>query len=242
MQALRIGDSVLLGLPFEITVESGRRIAASVADAVGDRGIGRVVVSSVVNEYWGYVATAEEYRRQYYEGGHTLYGPKTQAFLSAHAGRLAAATVGAGTFADVEAERTWDLATKRYLPLAGDEAGVERRVEGKAAFTDPTAEVDGFWELRWIDVAPTRLRWHEPLVRVESSDDDGTTWAAATVGGRRIDDQGWAIEVTHLGGDDSGRHHYRARWYDPVHRHGRRHRFVLLANADRPEVAGPSFD
>ncbi|MCU1498420.1 MAG: hypothetical protein JWM47_2373 [Acidimicrobiales bacterium] len=243
VQALRIGDTVLLGLPFEITVESGRRIGAAVASAVGEQGIERVVVSSVVNEYWGYVATPEEYRRQYYEGGHTLYGPNTQAFLTAHAGRLAAATVGAGVFADVSPERTWDLATKRYLPVVGP-AGpeVERRVEGRATFTDPTAEVDGYWEQRWIDTAPIGLHWHEPLVRVEASDDDGSTWEPATDHGRRIDDQGWSIEVTHVGGDDGGRHHYRARWYDPVHRHGRRHRFVLLANADRPELTAPAFD
>ncbi len=33
--------TVLVGLPFEITVESGRRIAAAVERAVGDRAIGR---------------------------------------------------------------------------------------------------------------------------------------------------------------------------------------------------------
>ncbi|CAN5707906.1 hypothetical protein BH10ACT1_BH10ACT1_39560 [soil metagenome] len=246
VQALRIGQTVLLGLPFEITVESGRRIGAAVSAAVQDRGIERVVVSSVVNEYWGYVATPEEYRRQFYEGGHTLYGPNTQAFLTAHAARLAAATVGAGVFADVEPERSWDLATKRYLPVAPTHRGSgpdpERKVEGRAAFTDPTAEIDGYWEQRWTDVAPTGLAWHQPLVRVEASDDDGASWRPATDHDRRIDDQGWFLEVTHLGSDDSDRHHYRVRWYDPVHRHGRRHRFVLLANSGRPELASAPFD
>ncbi|HEX2577283.1 MAG TPA: neutral/alkaline non-lysosomal ceramidase N-terminal domain-containing protein [Aquihabitans sp.] len=242
VQALRIGDAVLVGLPFEITVESGRRIGAAVADAVADRGIGRVVVSSVVNEYWGYVTTAEEYRRQYYEGGHTLYGPNTQPFLAAHARRLAEATVGAGTFADVEAERRWDLASHRYLPHPPAVEGPDRRFTGKATFTDPTAEEDGHWEQAWVDVEPAGLRWHEPLVRVEASDDDGATWAPAVAGGIPADDQGWAVEVSHLGADDAGHHHYRARWYDPSHRFGRRHRFVLLANGDRPELAGAPFD
>ena len=47
-------------------------------------------MSSVANEYSGYVATPEEYALQYYEGGHTLYGPKTLPFLAGHAARLAA--------------------------------------------------------------------------------------------------------------------------------------------------------
>ena len=242
VQALRIGGAVLVGLPFEITVESGRRIEAAVAAAVADRDVSRVVVSSVANEYWGYVATEEEYQRQYYEGGHTLYGPNTQRFLAAHAGRLAAATVGSGVFSDVGAERSWNLASKRYLPAAPAPSTVVRRFVGRAAYTDPTAEVDGYWEQCWTDVAPAGLRWHEPIVRIESSDDDGATWAPAVDHGRPVDDQGWYVEVSHLGEADGGHHRYRTRWYEPTHRLGRRHRFVLLANGGRPETAGDGFD
>ena len=242
VQALRIGGSVLVGLPFEITVESGRRIEAAVVAAVADRDVSRVVVSSVVNEYWGYVATEEEYQRQYYEGGHTLYGPNTQRFLAAHAGRLAAATVGAGVFADVGAERSWNLASKRYLASAPPIDGSARRLIGRATYTDPTAEVDGFWEQAWVDVAPGGLHWHEPLTRVEASDDDGQTWVPAVDHGRLVDDQGWYVEVSHIGTHDGGGHRYRTRWYEPTHRVGRRHRFVLLANNGRPEVVGEAFD
>jgi hypothetical protein len=63
--------------------------------------------------------------------------------------------------------------------------------------------------------------------------------------GHRVDDQGWSLSITHVGpvGDDEGGgHRYRVRWYEPVMRPGRRHRFVLAANADRPEVAGSPFD
>lgn len=242
-QLFRLGDTALIGLPFEITVESGRRLASAVADAVADRGIHRIVVSSVTNEYWGYVATAEEYRRQYYEGGHTLYGPNTQRFLAAHAGRLAEATVGADVFADVASERSWNLAAKRFLPVPSTSAPrPDRAFVGRAVFTDPTAKVDGHWEQGWIDVEPAGLHWHEPLLRVEASDDDGATWAPAVHDGYRVDDQGWALEVVHTGRDDAGRHRYRVRWYDPAHRAGRRHRFVLCANNGRPEQAGPAFD
>lgn len=242
VQALRIGDAVLVGLPFEVTVESGRRIEAAVAEAVGDRGVCRVVVSSVVNEYWGYVATAEEYRRQFYEGGHTLYGPNTQRFLTAHARRLAEATVGAGAFLDVAAERTWNLRARRYLPTPGTGPTPDRRFDTSASFTDPTDRIDGFWEQTWIDVDPARLDWHEPIVLVEASDDDGRTWAPEVHDdGTTADDQSWALEVSRVG-DELGRTRYRVRWYEPVHRAGRRHRFVLLANRDRPRTEGRPFD
>ena len=242
VQALRLGDTVLVGLPFEVTVEAGRRIEAAVSRAVGDRGVDRVVVSSVVNEYWGYVTTAEEYSRQYYEGGHTLYGPNTEPFLSAHAARLAEATVGGSVFADVGSQRRWNLATRRYLVTAEPDAGIGRRFKRRATFTDPTGTLDGYWEQHWVDVAPGALRWHEPLVRVEACDDN-VNWGPAMSEGRPVDDQGWSLEVTYLGPlGEQGDHRYRVRWHDPTHRFGRRHRFVLAANSTRPEVAGDPFD
>lgn len=242
IQVLRIGDAALVGLPFEITVESGRRIAEAATAAVADRGVERTIVSSLVNEYWGYVATAEEYGRQFYEGGHTLYGPDTQAFLAAQAAAMADATVGADQVLDV-AGRRWDLQVRRYLPPPPDGPAPERRFAGPARFTDPTERDDATWSQDWIDVAPGGLAWHHPLVRVERSDDDGTTWTPAAHDWRTADDQGWALEVTHLeGSGPSGPHRYRVRWHDPSHRAGRRHRFVLVANAGRPEVVGEPFD
>ncbi len=246
LQMLHIDDVALIGLPFETTVVAGRRVAEAVGEALPDGP--RAVVCSVVNDYWGYVTTAEEYSRQFYEGGHTLYGPDTQAFVASQVKRLAADASGRPSFADVVPERRWNLHRRHFLPAA-ETTAVSRRFERRARFHDPTATVDGCWEQTWVDGHPGTLRWHDPIVRVESSDDDGATWQPATQGGQRIDDQGWALAVTHLGplaeGEVGGAdvvHRYRVRWYDPVMRFGRRHRFVLLANGDRPEVSGDPFD
>ncbi|MEZ5203320.1 MAG: neutral/alkaline non-lysosomal ceramidase N-terminal domain-containing protein [Acidimicrobiales bacterium] len=247
VQALRIADALLVGLPFEITVESGRRMARAVHAELGDASpIDDVVICSLVNEYWGYVATEEEYGRQFYEGGHTLYGPNTERFLSAQAAIVGRATVDHDVFTDVE-DRTWNLRAKRFLARPPAGVAPERRFDRRARFVDPTAKDDAVWEQDWFDVAPGGLRWHEPLVRVERSDDDGATWEPAAKGWRAADDQGWALEVIHVGpatdpGGPSGAHRYRVRWHEPDHRFGRRHRFVLLANADRPEVTGEPFD
>lgn len=246
IQVLRLGSVALVGMPFEVTVASGRRIEAAVAAALGGAGVERVVVSSVANEYSGYVATAEEYELQHYEGGHTLYGPGTQRFLTAQAAKLAEElNLAEGDLvSDVLSERNFNLKVRRFLTGAPEEDQVpDRAFEGTAVFTDPTPNAEAVWEQHFVDVAPGGLAWHDPIVRVESQDGENPWRQATSADGRRLDDQGWDIEVRHLGPTgDPGRHRYLLRWHDPGFRAGRRHRFVLLANALRPELAGPPFD
>lgn len=240
VQVLRIGDSALVGLPFELTTETGRRIESAVLGAVESHGIEHAVVSSVANEYCGYIATPEEYGRQYYEGGHTLYGPKTQPFMTAYAAKLAGEVAGRGFVHDVCAKRSYSLGVHRYL--ADDVVrGVERRMVGAATFHDPDGTHDGYWEAHWLDEAPGALDWHEPMVRVEASDDGGQ-WGDAFAHGRRVDDQWWAIEVRHEGPGEGAAHRYLARWWDPSFAAERRHRFVLEANAGQPRLDGTPFD
>lgn len=257
VQVLRIGAMALVGLPFELTVETGRRIEAQVMEAVASHGIHRVVVSSVANEYVGYATTPAEYAEQHYEGGHTLYGPLTQPFLAAHAARLATEVARRGQVTDVVADRRFDLKARRFLARP-DGAAVQRRAARRPVFVDATGTADGYWELRWLDVAPGDLRWHEPIVQVEAS--DGGTWRTARRDGRLVDDEGCDVQVTHLGplvdgradegrADDELRHEarraghqYAVRWWNPSFGSGRRHRFVLVANAAQPEWTSEPFD
>ncbi|HLM62685.1 MAG TPA: neutral/alkaline non-lysosomal ceramidase N-terminal domain-containing protein [Acidimicrobiales bacterium] len=256
VQVLRIADVALVGLPFELTVETGRRVGAAVLAAIGADGVAdveRTIVTSVANEYAGYCTTPEEYGLQRYEGGHTLYGPGTQPFVTAEAARLAAQTMRAGLVTDLVPGRRFDLRVRRYLPAragatgrpaggaAGLGAGAVRSVAGAAAFVDATATTDPRWELEWLDVAPADLDWHEPLLRVEMADGAGV-WRPAVAHGRPVDDQGCDIEVVHAGATPEGAHRYVTRWWDPGFKAGRRHRFVLVPNAGQPEVASSGFD
>jgi len=250
-QFLRIGHAAILGLPFEVTVESGRRIASAIERATPDSGIDQLIVSSVANEYCGYVVTAEEYGRQYYEGGHTLYGPRTQEFLAAHAARLAGEVLAADEpVLDVGAERRWDLKVHRYL-AAPTGTGIGRVALTAPRYFDATGDEDGYWEFRWRDVAPGDLHWHEPMVRVEqreliadvddSAGDTAGEWSPAVHHDRLVDDQGCDLEVTGQGQDAIG-WVYSARWFDPAFRVGRQHRFVILANAAGTEITSAAFD
>ena len=240
VQVVRVGEAAIVGLPFELTVETGRRIAEAVAAGTRGHGVEQVVVSSVANEYSGYCTTPEEYGEQRYEGGHTLYGPRTQPFLAAHAARLAGEVVRDGVVCDLLPDRAFDLHHRSYLPSAFPPT-VARAVSGPATFTDATAATDPVWEQIWVDAAPGGLRWDAPLVRMEMADGHGD-WRPAVAHGRPVDDGGCDIEVVHLGPGDQGHHRYAARWWDPGFRAGRRHRFVLAAQQGRPEIAGDPFD
>jgi len=216
----------------------------------GASGLERVIVSSVANEYSGYVTTAAEYDEQNYEGAHTLYGPGTAAFLAAHSGRLAAAVVQRGTVQDVLPDRRFDLRIHRYL-MTSDRAGAARAFTGAPSYVDPTATTDGYWRAEWLDVAPGDLAWHEPLAHIDvddngdDNDNDGDgdgdgDKGLDEKGGPVADDQGWDLQVAYLGAADHT-HRYEVRWWDPPFHGTRRHRFVLPANAGRPEVSSEPF-
>ena len=78
LMAVRVGDGLIVTLPGEPTAEVGARVRAAVTAASGVR---RVVVSGLANEFIQYLTTPEEYDRQHYEGGSTLYGPLSSNLL-----------------------------------------------------------------------------------------------------------------------------------------------------------------
>ena len=244
VQALRVGKTLVIGLPFEITVESGRRIEAAVRAAIGpSTGVEQVAVSSLANEQFCYLTTPEEYSLQRYEGGNTLYGPRSQPFVAAAAATTAADTLRTGGLADLLAGRHFDFPAKRFLP---ERTGISVRREALAApvFTDPTITEDGYWEFVWRDAAPGDLAWHEPLVRVERADGRGG-WEPARDGAVPVDDQGYHLGVVHLGTEKSGpagSHRYAARWFTGYRGPDRPFRIVISAGNTRgTELASEPF-
>jgi neutral ceramidase len=218
LQLLRIGPLLVIGLPFEVTVESGRRVATAARNVAG-ADVAHIAVSSLANEQFCYLTTPEEYSLQRYEGGNTLYGPQSQPFVAGCVARLAA-DLAAGPVAEPLASRAFEFAARRYLAQRTGKA-VPAEPLGAPSFADPTGTEDGYWEFRWRGPAPGDLAWHEPLVRVEAATPDGG-WILAA------DDQGYHLGVVHLGSGRSGGHRYAARWYTRYLGPQRPHRFVLL--------------
>jgi neutral ceramidase len=227
LQAIRLGSLLLVGAPFEITVESGRRVRAAVlaAATAADARVDDAVVSSVANEYWGYCTTPEEYELQWYEGGHTLHGPTTQPWLAAQLARLAGAVAGGAAVADV-VPRTFRLRARRYLAPSSAGGTQHRRLDGEPTFHDPTPTEDGYWEQRWAGPTAGDLAWHEPLARIERAED----------GAAAADDQGGSVAVLRLAAD-----RYAVRWYAPPLGRVPQHRVVLLPNGGLPQLRGPAF-
>ena len=81
--ALRLQDRMVVSIPGEMTEEMGKRVRASVMQAVAGSGVKRAIISGLANEYLQYFTTPEEYERQHYEGGSTLYGEDSSLLLEA---------------------------------------------------------------------------------------------------------------------------------------------------------------
>jgi neutral ceramidase len=77
VQLLRIGEVAIVGVPCELTTMSGRRMREAMLRALEPLGVRFVALGTYANGYSQYVVTREEYNKQHYEGGSTLFGPST---------------------------------------------------------------------------------------------------------------------------------------------------------------------
>ncbi len=89
IQLFRIGNLAILGLPWEVTTMSARRLQKTLFEVLAPVGIDTIVIAGLVNEFSHYLTTREEYATQQYEGGSNLYGPWTLAAVQQESRRLA---------------------------------------------------------------------------------------------------------------------------------------------------------
>ncbi|MCK1797475.1 neutral/alkaline ceramidase [Streptomyces sp. XM4193] len=73
VQLLRIGDLHLIGVANEVSIVSGLRLRQTVAEITGSD-VKDVLVAGHSNAYGHYLTTPEEYDKQQYEGGSTMFG------------------------------------------------------------------------------------------------------------------------------------------------------------------------
>lgn len=78
----RIGTRAIITFPGEATVEVGRRARSRVLPLLHGLGVKGVTVMGLTNEFIQYITTPEEYDRQHYEGGSTIYGPAEGAAMT----------------------------------------------------------------------------------------------------------------------------------------------------------------
>jgi neutral ceramidase len=201
---LRIGDRLLLSVPGEPTVETGRRMRAAALEAIGPS-CGDALIVGLAQSYLGYFTTPEEYDQQHYEGGHTVYGKHTSALVEQAHAALAGAL-----------DSTLDRAIDG--PADGSAAGAVGAHGSDAAAAVPAAEESGRWR-KPRGVAPpgrtatSRLRvLEQPPPVVERYGTVQLSWRGARRGAdrpldgpflvverQRDDERGWEAVDDDLG-------------------------------------------
>jgi neutral ceramidase len=227
-QAIRLHDMFLLPLPYEVTMESGRRIAEACRKSAVQNGMTedtRFVVISVSNGYTGYCTTPEEYAQQRYEGGHTLYGPNTNPFIAAHAASVVSDLARKGEFSDIPGSWTFQLTGNTFY--RDYEAPQGRRVMFEEPKLQGPEGGEEYWYIKWVDVPPTLIDFHRRLVSIEYSD-DGANWFSLEEQGISVNDDGYDVSVIFTGKlTDSKMGIYETRWFNPEKREGRWYRFRI---------------
>ncbi len=93
LQIIKIGSVALVAVPAEVTTMSGRRFRKAVLQQMAPVGVRYAAISSLANSYASYLATREEYAKQWYEGAATLFGPNEHASFQQEYVRLSRAIV-----------------------------------------------------------------------------------------------------------------------------------------------------
>ena len=79
LQISIMGGFAFIGIPAETTTMAGERIRKALIDIFSEKhGFKDVLLCPYSNSYCGYITTPEEYDKQCYEGGHTVFGKWTQ--------------------------------------------------------------------------------------------------------------------------------------------------------------------
>ncbi len=234
IQSLHLGDTAWTLLPFEVTVQAGREIEAAVADSFRTQQtpLAWQVISSVANGYTGYATTADEYALQYYEGGHTLYGPNTARFLAAHAQQQSRTLLAQGSFQQLPPTSNYRLRTGLYWPEAAAPSGAAS--VSTATYHDPSIGQEDYWQIIWQAEAP--IDWHQPLISIETRHGEQATWQPLRRDGALVDDQGFDLGIRQL---DAQR--YQIRWYNPVFNADDQFRFRITGHNGAATRFSPAF-
>jgi neutral ceramidase len=239
-QLIRVNDTVILPVPFEVTVESGRRMAARVKwefVQAGDDSIRHVWVAGNANGYFGYATTPEEYSRQNYEGGHTLYGRYSTPYLTSQLGLLARDFKARGDVQELKPEWKYVLKVNTFYPRVQVSTGQRKAMVQPTAVKAEKYYEEDYIAFRWQDVGPSEIDFHKPLSGMETKIDE--QWVPMMENGEPVNDDRYDLEVRYLKKLDEGMGEYEVRWYNPVP--GGEYRFRIEPRCRHSALASRAF-
>jgi neutral ceramidase len=213
LSAVRVGDGAIVTIPGEMSEGMGRRLRAAALHAAAGSGIRRIVVSGLANDFIQYMTTPEEYGRQHYEGGTSLFGPAEGVFIQERLANLVHRLV-AGQPAPPP-----DPFDPRN-GVADDAPRYPRGADDGQVLTQPrTARRLGHPSFRWAGGLRGLDRPLErPFITVQRRGRHGGWHHADDDLGLRIL---WTVR---------GHGNYRARWEPPLGAVTGRYRFLVTAN------------
>ena len=244
-QLVKINGLVMVPLPFEVTTESGARIADAIKQQFDDADtpIQEVMVSSLAGGYTGYVTTPEEYGRQYYEGGHTIYGKHTLPYLTAHSSQLAQDMLTSKEpVIELPDEWQYTFQVKRFLPQSTPVSGQRSTLE-IPVYTHAATNQEGRWKFSWVDVNASKIELHKPLLSIETRVNEGQ-WQPLEVDGIAVNDEGYDMAIRIIETDaGNGMAEYSAYWYNPLFDGElRQYRFVVQPRDQQAMLYSPAFN
>lgn len=238
-QLIRINDTVVMPLPFEVTTEAGHRIAAAVTDefSQANNNIKHAWVAGNANGYFGYTTTPEEYSRQNYEGGHTLYGQYSTPYIAAQLAKLAQDLNKNGAIVETLPKWDYELKVNEFFPENTMASGQREVLTQPNKYSAEADNEEDYIAFEWLDVGASQIDLHNPLVKVEVLHNG--QWQTMMNGIEPINDEGYDLEIRLQDEEDNGMAEYQARWYNPVA--GGQYRFVIEDRAQQGVLYSKEF-
>lgn len=244
-QLIRINDLMLVPLPFEVSIEAGKLMQAAIqASYTHDPTLApkHIVISSVANGYFGYTVTPEEYHQQNYEGGHTLYGQYSTPYLAAQLGKLSSdMQTSKTTIADLPLRWDYPLKRKQHYPQNKQASGQRAQLTSPTLLVAKKSYQEDAIQFEWLDLPPTQMDFHRPLVHVESSHNQGQIWQRLSINQEPISDEGYDISVEMSNRAKHGMYEYKTSWYNPVKESDTQYRFVIQARGEQKMLYSSVF-
>ncbi len=235
LMVAQVGNQLLGAVPAEVTTTAGDRMRKAMQSEAGRLGLATdsIAIISLANGYLQYITTAEEYAAQRYEGGATIFGPGSAAAFE----RLLV-----GLVQDLADDSSSETSTD-FVDSIIAYPGKHKTIFPSATSGPPPEDItrtfqgqecrDGTLVVSWIDAYPGRLVPADgPVLRIER-EVEPDTWQPA------VWDDDPRLEVRAIRAKGKRGYLWEARWR-PDRATGK-HRVVLLARKDLPEVTGQVF-
>jgi neutral ceramidase len=174
-QLFRIGNLALIGLPWEVTTMSARRIRRHLLETLAPAGVDTVVIAGLANEFVNYLTTREEFSSQQYEGASTLFGPWSQAAAAQESLKLARAMRDGVPIDPGPARPAQTPGLMRPPYNASDLPGIEGTFGALVADVPPTAAPGDTVRAEWHAGHPRNdLRLQQSYIYAERQRIDGS--------------------------------------------------------------------